>query len=73
MWVELSGPHLAGGEHLVFLLTVDEAMMVLHRDEWRELVCDGVVCECYSSNLTASNPRQTHFAWRGLRHTRGRR
>ncbi len=35
-------------EHLAFFLTVDEAVVVLHGDERREVVRDRVVCVCES-------------------------
>ena len=40
------GPHaevLEGREHLTLFLAVDEVVVVLHRDERSEIVCDGVV------------------------------
>ena len=36
--------YLERGEHLALLLAVDEVVVVLHRDEGRELVVDRVVC-----------------------------
>ena len=38
------GTHLKGGEHLTLLLTVSKVVVVLHRDEGGEVVCDGIVC-----------------------------
>ena len=38
------GTYLKGGEHLTLLLTVSEVVVVLHRDEGGEVVCDGIVC-----------------------------
>jgi hypothetical protein len=36
---------LEGGHHLALFLTVEQTVVVLHRDKRREVVCDGVVCE----------------------------
>ena len=41
----VTGTHFQGGEHLTLLLAIDQAVMVLHRDEGREVVRDGVVYE----------------------------
>lgn len=35
--------YLERREHLALLLAVDEAVVVLHRDKWRQVVLDGVV------------------------------
>lgn len=40
--------YLEGGEHLALLLAVDERVVVLHRDERREVVLDGVVYKGWS-------------------------
>lgn len=37
--------NLEGRKHLPFLLAVEKVVVVLHRDERRELVIDGVVCQ----------------------------
>ena len=36
--------NLEGRHHLTLLLTVSEVVVVLHRDEGGEVVCDGIVC-----------------------------
>lgn len=36
--------NLEGRKHLPFLLAVEKVVVVLHRDERRELIIDGVVC-----------------------------
>lgn len=36
--------YLEGGDHLALLFAVDQAIVVLHRDEGREVVRDRVVC-----------------------------
>ena len=41
---DMPGAYLQSRKHLAFLLTVDQAVVVLHRNEWREIVRDGVVC-----------------------------
>lgn len=43
-------------EHLTLLLAIDEVVMVLHRDERRELVVDCVVCvqACISPSWSSS-------------------
>ena len=40
----VEGSHGKAGEHLALLLAVEEAVVVLHRDERRELVLDSVCC-----------------------------
>lgn len=42
------GTHLEGGEHLSLLLAVSQVVMVLHRDEGSEVVCDRIVYETVS-------------------------
>lgn len=37
------GAYLQRGQHFALLLAVDETVLVLHRDEWREVVRDCVV------------------------------
>ena len=37
--------HLQGREHLALLFSVDEAVLVLHRDERCEGIVDGIVCK----------------------------
>lgn len=59
--------HLAGGEHLALFFTVDEAVVVLHRDERREFVGDGIVCRDIISDKRRGDS-ETYFAWRGLRY-----
>lgn len=43
--------HFEGGEHLALFLAVDERVVVLHRDERREVVLDGVVCKGAKVNV----------------------
>ena len=51
---EDGGDHLQSGEHLTLLLAVHEVVVVLHRDERRELVVDRVVCPMSTSILFIS-------------------
>ena len=41
--------YLKSREHLAFLLAIEQAVMVLHGDEWREVVCDRIVCNVLPS------------------------
>ena len=46
-WLEARAMYstdLQGGEHLALLFTVEQAVLVLHRDEGREVVRDRIVC-----------------------------
>ena len=36
--------NLKRGEHLALFFAVEQAVVILHRDEGREVVRDGVVC-----------------------------
>lgn len=57
--------HLQRREHLAFLLAVHERIVVLHRDEGRQVVCDRVVCGRVSSAAplaTARRARATYSA-----------
>ena len=36
--------YFQGGEHLALLFAVEQAVLVLHRDEGREVVRDRIVC-----------------------------
>ena len=38
------GAHLERGEHLALLLPVEQTVVILHGEEWREVVGDRVVC-----------------------------
>ena len=58
------------GHHLALLLAVHETVVVLHRDERREVVRDRVVCgDKFGSvkTIVAEANARTYFAWRGLR------
>lgn len=39
------GDYLERGHHFAFFLTVENAIVVLHRDERRQVVIDRVVCK----------------------------
>lgn len=61
--------YLQRRKHLAFFLPVYEGVMVLHRDEWRELVGDGIICKCKSTRQPMNrhtNEAAAHSAWRGL-------
>jgi hypothetical protein len=51
--------YLEGREHLALLLAVNQRVVVLHRDERREVVRDGVVCARHVSSVVP-------YASRGL-------
>ena len=52
-----------GGEHFALLLAVGEVVVVLHRDERRELVVDSVVCKRDVQQLMRRKCKQSgHFA-----------
>ena len=42
-------------EHLAFLFSINQAVLVLHRDEWREVMGDCVVCEIALSSMCDRN------------------
>ena len=42
-------------EHLAFLFSINQAVLVLHRDEWREVMGDCVVCETALSSMRDRN------------------
>ena len=43
--------YLECGKHLALFLAIDEAIVVLHRDERRELVLYRIVCEAWLEQL----------------------
>ena len=66
--------HLQGREHLPFLFAVQKAVMVLHRDERREVVGDRVVCTIHAARVRSAmrnhrGMKVAHFASGGLRDT----
>ena len=67
---EEKGTYLESGEHLTLLLTVSEVVVVLHRDEGGEVVCDGIVCN-FPVNASISygyaQIKMTYFGAVGLR------
>ena len=67
---EVESARLQRREHLTLLLTIQQAVVVLHRDERREVVRDRVVCgDKFGSvkTIVAEANARTYFAWRGLR------
>ena len=64
------GRNLESGEHLTLLLTVSEVVVVLHRDEGGEIVCDGIVCN-FPVNASISYEygeiKMTYFGAVGLK------
>lgn len=43
--------HVQRREHLKLFFTVNEAIVVLHRDEWGQVVCHGVVCGAFEYDI----------------------
>ena len=42
--------YLQGWEHLSFILPIKKTVLILHRDEWREIVRDSIICHRPFSN-----------------------
>ena len=59
--------YLQSWEHLALLFAVEQVVVVLHRDEGREIVVDGVVCSHGQFNIRCGTP-STYSAWHGLGH-----
>lgn len=59
-------------DHLALLLAVKEVIVILHGDERRQAVRQGVICGIARSALRSRDrpaglaERWTNFAWRGL-------
>ena len=60
------------GQHLALFLTVGNVIVILHRDEGREVVRDCIVCESHVScvsrmrSATMDSDSKTHSASSGL-------
>ena len=60
------------GQHLALFLTVGNVIVILHRDEGREVVRDCIVCELHVNCVSrirpaiAANNSKTHSASTGL-------
>lgn len=55
MWKKLN-PDFERRHHLALLFAVDKAVVVLHRDERRELVVDRVVCWVTEGPMSDPSP-----------------
>jgi hypothetical protein len=47
--------HSKGGHHFALFFSVDEVVVVLHRDEWRQVVGDGVIWKAKSQHARVQN------------------
>ena len=51
------------GKHFALLLSIQKRMMILHRDEGREVMCDSIICNFAPSALLLKAPTSaTHSA-----------